>query len=86
MIAVLCAGKKVQQRLWLVCALALTSEARDIALSPRTARFALSPTVAAAVCLEYAAHPTVIPTGGVQLTLVRLKCLHNIAQENLCCR
>ena len=67
-----CAGKQVQQRLWLVCALALTSEARNIALSPRTARHALSPTVAVAVCLEYAAHPAVIPTGGVQLTLARL--------------
>ena len=62
----------MQQRLWLVCALALTSEARNIALSPRFARHALSPTVAVAVCLEYAAHPAVIPTGGVWLTLVRL--------------
>ena len=72
MFAVPCAGKQVQQRLWLVCALALTSEARNIALSPRSARYALSPTVAVAVCLEYAAHPAVVPTGGAQLMLVRL--------------
>ena len=72
MVVVPCAGKQVQQRLWLVCALALTGEARNIALSPRTARHALSPTVAVAICLEYAAHPAVIITGGVRLTLIRL--------------
>ena len=81
MSAVSCAGKGVQQRLWLVCALALTNEARSIALSPRTARYALSPTVAVALCLENAAHPAVIPTGGAKLMLVRLTCIHNMAQD-----
>ena len=56
--------KTLQQRLWLVCAEALTTEARGVALSPRNARLSLSPTVAVAVCLEQAGHVQVIPKGG----------------------
>lgn len=45
-------------------AVALMSEARSIAMDPRNASLALTPTAAVAVCLEQAERIRVVPRGG----------------------